>query len=519
MLRIAANQDRDFRWRCLRDLLLPYLGPGDVLDAGCGSGHLTREALAGGARVTAVDLSLEMLETTRQTCAAFTARLQMRRLDVAGVEALQPARFDRALAIDVLEHVHDDAGTTRQLAGLLRPGGSLVVLVPAVPAFYGTRDRSEGHYRRYSAPRLKRMLEEAGLTVMRLRYWNLTSVPLVLLFEKLLRRNMYDDGTRYLGGSPFKRAANELLAAALGLERHIPAPIGLSLLAVAVRGRENTEAPIPLYPRTPQARLTSLPRNGEKGKPNDAPRADPFYQRLAQSYRVRYGSDFSRVFRDYWFEKLLEGTNPGPDKTVLDAGCGSGVILSALTGTFGPVLGLDKSFAMLSSVERATVGASGVLLGDMQAIPLPDACVDVAICRGSLCHVDDMPRAITELHRILKPGGVLVVSEPSMDSAVLRVPRVLITRRSKLFKKSHRAYYSGDFRRLFNRVGLRIFRDEYFGYLSFPLCGMSDVIPLIQRLPAKTVVAAGLVAVDRALVHVPLLKKQAWHIVLAGRKG
>lgn len=243
-----------------------------------------------------------------------------------------------------------------------------------------------------------------------------------------------------------------------------------------------------------------------------------FYRRLAASYRIRYGTDFSRVFRDAWFERLLAGTEPGPGKAVLDAGCGSGVILSDLAGRFGTVLGLDLSFEMLSSIERADAPTTGILLGDMRSIPLPDCSVDVAICRGSLCHVDDMAAAVRELERILKPGGTLVVSEPSTDSLLLRVPRAVITRRSKLFKPSHRAYASRQFRKLFKEVGLRVVRQEYFGYLAFPLCGMADLIPILPRLPARRLVAAALVALDRRLARIPLVDRQAWHVIVAARK-
>lgn len=233
MRRIAENQERDFRWRCLRALLAPYLdGARDVLDAGCGSGHLAREALLRGARVTAVDLAPEMLDAARATCAGVAGSLTLRQLDLAHLDALQPRRFDRVLAIDVLEHVEDDAAALRHVAALLRSGGLAVVLVPAIPALYGPRDRTEGHYRRYSPRRLRAAMEGAGLRVTTLRFWNLTSLPIVLVFEKLMRRNIYDDGARYMGSSPLKRLANEALAATLHAERVLPVPIGLSLLAV-----------------------------------------------------------------------------------------------------------------------------------------------------------------------------------------------------------------------------------------------------------------------------------------------
>lgn len=151
---------------------------------------------------------------------------------VTYVATQPPGPFGVITLLDVLEHVEDDAAALKKIAALLSPGGLAVVLVPAIPALYGPRDRSEGHFRRYSARRLRAAMEGAGLRVATMRAWNLTSLPLVLAFEKVLRRNIYDDGARYMGESTWKRLANEALAATLHVERVLPVPIGLSLLAV-----------------------------------------------------------------------------------------------------------------------------------------------------------------------------------------------------------------------------------------------------------------------------------------------
>ncbi|HXT79800.1 MAG TPA: methyltransferase domain-containing protein [Acetobacteraceae bacterium] len=63
--------------------------------------------------------------------------------------------FDAILYLDVLEHIEDDAAELRSVAGLLAPGGRLVVLVPAHQSLFSPFDAAIGHYRRYSRARLR----------------------------------------------------------------------------------------------------------------------------------------------------------------------------------------------------------------------------------------------------------------------------------------------------------------------------------------------------------------------------
>ncbi len=102
----------------------------------------------------------------------------------------------------------------------------------------------------------------------------------------------------------------------------------------------------------------------------------------------------------------LDGT-----ETVADIGCGNGAYLAELSrrGHGGPALGVDLSAGMLQGARKAAPGAT-VLRGDAAQLPLADGCAAVTLAPHMLYHVPDPLSAITELRRVTKAGGrVLVV--------------------------------------------------------------------------------------------------------------
>jgi SAM-dependent methyltransferase len=88
--------------------------------------------------------------------------------DLAGLERC----FDTVLCLNVLEHIEDPGAVLARLERTLKPGGRLVVLVPNVPALYGTLDQRLGHKRRYAAESARGLLETQGFRVESARSFN-----------------------------------------------------------------------------------------------------------------------------------------------------------------------------------------------------------------------------------------------------------------------------------------------------------------------------------------------------------
>jgi SAM-dependent methyltransferase len=108
---------------------------------------------------------------------------------------------------------------------------------------------------------------------------------------------------------------------------------------------------------------------------------------------------------------------------VLDIGAGSGtdtLIASGLVGATGKVYALDMTAAMRHKLRAITESAGGtnvtVLEGDAEAIPLPDESVSIVTSNGVLNLVPDKARAVTELGRVLRPGGRVQIADIVLSS-------------------------------------------------------------------------------------------------------
>ena len=156
--------------------LLASLGihaPARVLDAGCGWGTTLEALERAGYRAAGMDVSRRALE-----------RLDGpgRDLIVADLTAELPADlepFDAALALDVIEHIDDDRAAVARLAETVRPGGFLVLSVPALPEFFTEFDEVQGHRRRYTPSTLRAALDVPTLEIERIFWWGAWLVPLL----------------------------------------------------------------------------------------------------------------------------------------------------------------------------------------------------------------------------------------------------------------------------------------------------------------------------------------------------
>jgi SAM-dependent methyltransferase len=151
-------------------------GVQDVLEVGCGQGAL-------GARLSqrfnylGVEPDESSCGVAQQRVAAM-GRGEVRNVSTGDLPADE--KFDMVCAFEVLEHIEDDAGALTEWAGRLRPGGWLLMSVPAHQSRYGAADELVGHFRRYDPAVMTALLTKVGFEAIELRQYG---VPLGYVLE------------------------------------------------------------------------------------------------------------------------------------------------------------------------------------------------------------------------------------------------------------------------------------------------------------------------------------------------
>ena len=181
VLESLAGAVRYRRW--LADLARPYLGAHPI-EIGSGNGDYAQE-WAAPTRAGRGMVSFTATEADEGRCEGLARRfaghpiVRTRALwlgtdletDPHATDAAAPDHT-AAVAFNVLEHIVDDVGAARAMGRLVRPGGAVVLLVPAFPSAMSTFDIAVGHVRRYTRRTLRRTLTDAGLEIETIRYVN-----------------------------------------------------------------------------------------------------------------------------------------------------------------------------------------------------------------------------------------------------------------------------------------------------------------------------------------------------------
>lgn len=200
-----------------------------ILEAGCGTGgNLSMLSRYGQVQAMELDDLARQMANAKGVAQVVSGELPNK-------VPFQQEQFDLIALLDVLEHVEDDRNTLKVLGSLLKPGGVLLISVPAFPFLWSAHDEVHHHKRRYLLGELKSKLGSASLEVVYASYFNTLLFPLIFgarLLSKL-RSNKRESGDLTMP-NPF---INRLLFVIFSSERFVlgrwPLPFGVSAMAIA----------------------------------------------------------------------------------------------------------------------------------------------------------------------------------------------------------------------------------------------------------------------------------------------
>lgn len=222
------------RQAILFDFLKKYVSPkARILDIGCNTGVLVDMMQKAGYEACGSDMSKEAIE--------YGSARGVKKLYVANgdIQPFPSELFDCVMALDVIEHIDDDSAVIKEMKRLLRPGGTLIIKVPAFMFLWSLQDEVAHHKRRYTKKTLTDVLTSHRLSIVRKTYFNtFLFVPIVIsrLIQKIIppkRSSDFDLNNRFINA-----VLKRIFICEAILLRYVNFPFGVSLLAIAVKKHE-----------------------------------------------------------------------------------------------------------------------------------------------------------------------------------------------------------------------------------------------------------------------------------------
>ncbi len=212
----------------IRRIVRPPAGA-RILELGCGTGH-NLDTLGAFGRVEASELD----DHARGLAATRLGRT-VEKIALPDLGKFPAASYDLIALLDVLEHVPDDKGSLAAILTRLKPGGALLLTVPANPWMWSAHDVAHHHHRRYRKAEIAALARAAGFEIALLSPFNTMLFPLIAgvrLINKVRGQDSADDA---LPARPVNKVLDTVFGAEAGLIGRLPFPFGVSLVAVLRR--------------------------------------------------------------------------------------------------------------------------------------------------------------------------------------------------------------------------------------------------------------------------------------------
>lgn len=203
-----------------------------ILDIGCGTGAML-DQLSKYGDVVGADFSQEALKFCRERgLHTPLVRSDVRRMPFAS------NTFDVITAMDVVEHIDSDKAAMQEIYRVLRPGGRVFITVPAYRSLWSEHDEALHHYRRYTAPTVRDLMQRIGLNVERLSYTVTSLFPAIWVYRQVSNRipkkaDREKKADLVPVSPPVNKALLDLLRFENKLIQSMKLPFGLTVVCVA----------------------------------------------------------------------------------------------------------------------------------------------------------------------------------------------------------------------------------------------------------------------------------------------
>lgn len=232
-----AELDRDHWWftarrRILAAVITRVVRPPNqarILEIGAGTGH-NLEMLGRFGMVEASELDDHARALASERLGRAVVRAALPDLSMFPADS-----YDVAALLDVLEHVVDDKGSLAALYSRLKPGGALVLTVPANPWMWSAHDVAHHHHRRYRKREIETLAKEAGFEIELLSPFNSLLFPLIAGVRAIGKLRGHEAADDAMPTKPVNAILDRVFGAEAGLIGRVPMPFGVSLVAVLRR--------------------------------------------------------------------------------------------------------------------------------------------------------------------------------------------------------------------------------------------------------------------------------------------
>lgn len=228
-LNVVAKANRFNTW--MYQTIKPYCS-GQILEIGSGIGNISDYFIDNEQQITLSDIHKNYVDILQKKHSHKTCLQNVLLMDIVDTEFDTKFKeyfetFDTIYALNIIEHVEDDYQAIANIKKLLKPNGSIIILLPAYQNLYNTFDKELEHYRRYNRKTLNTLISSNKLKVIHSQYFNFIGIFGWWFSGSLLKKKTIPEGQMSF--------YNLLVPIFKAVDKIIFNKMGLSVISIATK--------------------------------------------------------------------------------------------------------------------------------------------------------------------------------------------------------------------------------------------------------------------------------------------